>query len=93
MVRNIFCKEVQDPSTLLLVSSFVFKSYHFDSFLDGKKHGPPGANLFIFHLPNDLRDSDLEKLFSDYGEVISARVNTRPDGTSKGFGKQIQTCK
>ncbi|KAL4497275.1 hypothetical protein ABPG72_011210 [Tetrahymena utriculariae] len=52
----------------------------------GKKHGPPGANLFIFHLPNDYRDSDLEKLFKEYGEVISARVNTRPDGTSKGFG-------
>jgi len=69
---------------LLLLFSKLFHIY----FLDGKKHGPPGANLFIFHLPNDYRDSDLEKLFSEFGEVISARVNTRPDGTSKGFGNQ-----
>jgi hypothetical protein len=31
---------------------------------DGKKHGPAGANLFIFHLPTDYKDSDLERLFS-----------------------------
>eukprot|EP00825_Cyclidium_porcatum_P015490 TRINITY_DN1887_c0_g1_i2.p1 TRINITY_DN1887_c0_g1~~TRINITY_DN1887_c0_g1_i2.p1 ORF type:complete len:179 (+),score=36.30 TRINITY_DN1887_c0_g1_i2:433-969(+) len=55
--------------------------------LDGvKKIGPPGANLFIFHLPNDYKDSDLVTLFQEYGTVISARIMTKPDGKSKGFG-------
>jgi len=51
-----------------------------------KKTGPAGANLFIFHLPNDFRDSDLKKLFDDFGQVISVRVMTKPDGKSKGYG-------
>lgn len=51
-----------------------------------KKPGPPGANLFIFHLPNDYKDSDLMNLFSKHGNVISARIMTKPDGKSRGYG-------
>jgi len=54
-----------------------------------KKPGPPGANLFIFHLPNDYKDSDLMKLFSQYGKVISARIMTKSDGKSRGYGNKI----
>ncbi|CAK65204.1 unnamed protein product (macronuclear) [Paramecium tetraurelia] len=54
---------------------------------NSKKTGPPGANLFVFHLPNEHKDSDLMDLFSSYGNVISARVMTDPKtGKSKGFG-------
>lgn len=54
---------------------------------NSKKTGPPGANLFVFHLPNEHKDSDLMELFSAYGNVISARVMTEPrTGKSKGFG-------
>ena len=84
MVRSLEIK-ITDWFQFLSFSKFFSLTF----FSDGKKHGPPGANLFIFHLPNDYRDSDLEKLFSEFGEVISARVNTRPDGTSKGFGKEL----
>jgi hypothetical protein len=40
------------------------------------REGPPGANLFIYHLPHDLTDADLATLFSQtpVGQVISAKV-------------------
>jgi len=51
--------------------------------------GPPGANLFIYHLPHDLTDADLATLFSanGFGNVISAKVYVdKRTGESKGFG-------
>jgi len=51
--------------------------------------GPPGANLFIYHLPHDLTDADLATLFSTCGcgPVISAKVFVdKHSGESKGFG-------
>ena len=47
--------------------------------------GPPGANLFVFHLPNNLKDSDLYNIFKKYGNILSYRVMTK-EGKSKGFG-------
>jgi len=41
-----------------------------------KKPGPAGANLFIFHLPSNYKDTDLLRLFKEFGNVISARVIT-----------------
>ena len=49
--------------------------------------GPPGANLFIYHLPHDVTDADLATVFSPFGDVISAKVYMDKDsGESKGFG-------
>ena len=49
--------------------------------------GPPGANLFIFHIPNDMTNYNLCELFSAYGPVISARIMVERDtGRSRGFG-------
>ncbi|CAN0098444.1 unnamed protein product [Pylaiella littoralis] len=62
---------------------------------DGREHpggsrpqeGPPGANLFIYHLPNDLTDADLATAFAPFGHVISAKVFLdKRTGESKGFG-------
>jgi hypothetical protein len=66
-----------------------FLPFHFDK----NDHifvlvGPPGANLFIYHLPRDLTDADLATLFAPFGNVISAKVFVdKKTSDSKGFGK------
>lgn len=43
--------------------------------------------LYVGNLPWSVTDSELEGLFADVGEVISARVITdRDTGRSRGFG-------
>jgi CUG-BP- and ETR3-like factor len=49
--------------------------------------GPAGANLFVYHLPQDLADADLATAFAPFGTVLSAKVYTDiHTGDSKGFG-------
>ncbi|RHY27389.1 hypothetical protein DYB32_006815 [Aphanomyces invadans] len=35
---------------------------------------PPGCNLFVFHIPNDMTNQDLFNYFQSFGNVISARI-------------------
>ncbi len=46
-----------------------------------------GNKLYVGNLPYSVRDNDLEQAFSQFGQVVSARVMMERDtGRSKGFG-------
>ena len=49
--------------------------------------GPDGANLFVFHIPNEMTNYDLFQLFQSYGNVLSVRIMTEEaTGRGRGYG-------
>jgi hypothetical protein len=53
----------------------------------GSTKGPDGANLFIFHIPNDFSNQEMYDMFAEFGNVLSARIMVEAEtGRSRGFG-------
>lgn len=49
--------------------------------------GPPGANCFVYHLPQQFTDTELAALFLPFGPLVSAKVFLdKRTGLSRGFG-------
>ena len=50
------------------------------------KHIPDGADLFIFHIPNNFRNKNLLELFKPYGNVEAVNIAVGHDHRGKGYG-------
>eukprot|EP00933_Yihiella_yeosuensis_P039677 TRINITY_DN3379_c0_g6_i1.p1 TRINITY_DN3379_c0_g6~~TRINITY_DN3379_c0_g6_i1.p1 ORF type:complete len:494 (+),score=95.76 TRINITY_DN3379_c0_g6_i1:66-1547(+) len=48
---------------------------------------PPGATIFIFHLPNDWSEEELHRHFIHFGAMLTVTVmRDKATGASRGFG-------
>lgn len=53
---------------------------------DKSKRNNPDANVFVKGVAPVVNTRDLYELCTDFGEVVSVKLSTKPDGTSRGFG-------
>uniref|UniRef100_A0A7S1FTH5 RRM domain-containing protein n=1 Tax=Corethron hystrix TaxID=216773 RepID=A0A7S1FTH5_9STRA len=54
-------------------------------FYPNTKRGPHGANLFVFHIPDDFTNRDMYELFGPHGTLVSVRIMTE-EGSNRNLG-------
>jgi len=55
------------------------------SLLGSNKEKLLDQSVFV-KLPKDILHRDLDKIFSEYGQIKSLKVSLNPDYTSRGYG-------
>ena len=56
----------------------------FESKLDKKKN--PNRNLLVKNIDSNVSLKEINKLFSEFGEITSSKLETDVEGNSKGYG-------
>lgn len=51
-------------------------------------HNPKkcSTNVYVKNIGKDLNDQGLKEMFEKFGNIVSHKIMTEPDGTSRGFG-------
>lgn len=75
-----------DDNATLFVGRAQTRSERAASLARTARREPVQSNLFVKPLEDGVTDDILEKHFSKFGPITSARVATDPSGQSRGFG-------
>lgn len=80
------CGPLMNALNSAIITSEINPNSNSKSTTGPKTFGPPGSNLFIFHLPSEWGDTQLKQHFNLFGNIISCKVSTDKSGRNSGFG-------